>query len=122
MTLQARHPVGAIPVQPAAPNLAGRRILVVEDEFLLALDMETHLEAAGAEVVGPVPSLGDAALLLAIAPRLDGAVLDVNLGGEILEDAPPETDDDRSAALSLADRVAPRSPDLAQILRAWAAA
>ena len=84
MTLHARHPTGALPVRPVAPSLADRRILVVEDEFLLALDMEVHLEAAGAEVVGPVPSLTDAALLLAIAPRLDGAVLDVNLGGEMV--------------------------------------
>lgn len=40
----------------------------------------------------------------------------------ILDEAPPETDRDRSAALALASRVAPRSPDLAQFLRDWAAA
>ena len=84
MTLHARHPVGAVHVLPSARVLAGRRILVVEDEFLLALDLEVHLKATGAEVVGPVPSISDAALLLAIARRLDGAVLDVNLGGEMV--------------------------------------
>ncbi|MFC7735511.1 response regulator [Roseomonas sp. GCM10028921] len=62
--------------------LAGRRILVVEDEFLIAEVMEEWLSGAGAEVIGPVPSV-EQALDLVEEPgkALDGAVLDVNLGG-----------------------------------------
>lgn len=40
----------------------------------------------------------------------------------ILQEAPPEAEEDRSAALGLAAQVAPRSPDLARFLRDWAAA
>ena len=66
------------------PCPQGRRILVVEDDFLVALDMEEQLEAAGATVVGPVPSIKDALGLMAIAPGLDAAMLDVNLGRELV--------------------------------------
>mgnify|MGYP004521999259 CR=1 FL=1 len=73
-----------MPVLDAAPVLRGRRVLVVEDDFFLALELEEQLEAAGAIVVGPVPSIKDAALLLTIARRIDVALLDVNLGGELV--------------------------------------
>jgi DNA-binding NtrC family response regulator len=62
-------------------GLAGARILVVEDEYYLAEDLCHALEAAGAEVVGPVGSLGQAEGPL-LAGGLDGAVLDMNLRGE----------------------------------------
>jgi DNA-binding NtrC family response regulator len=61
--------------------LAGRRILLVEDEYLIAEIMEEWLCRAGAEVIGPVPSVTQA--LESIGDdlgRVDGAVLDVNLG------------------------------------------
>ncbi len=64
--------------------LKGRRILVVEDDYFLAEDMRTDLERAGAEVIGPVPRLKQALDLLAQGGRLDGAVLDINLGGEMV--------------------------------------
>ena len=65
----------------------GKRLLVVEDEFVIALDLQNLLEAAGHEVVALAASVPDAlALLAAGAPgqqqSLDGAVLDVNLRGE----------------------------------------
>ena len=63
----------------AAP-LAGRRILVVEDEYLIATEIKRWLQAAGSEVLGPVPSV-DRALDLIEERRPDAAVLDVNLGG-----------------------------------------
>jgi CheY-like chemotaxis protein len=60
--------------------LAGKRILVVEDEFLLALDISESLEEWGAQVVGPAYDV-DSALALAKSERLDGAMLDVNING-----------------------------------------
>jgi DNA-binding response OmpR family regulator len=57
------------------------RILVVEDDYLVAEDLAQALTAAGVEVVGPVPSVEQAMRLIAEhGPRLDAAVLDVNLG------------------------------------------
>ncbi|HVG48881.1 MAG TPA: response regulator [Rubellimicrobium sp.] len=70
------------PAAPAAPR--HRRVLVVEDEYLLAEDLRRGLEDAGAEVLGPVPSVADALALLATEAPPDAAILDVNLGGEMV--------------------------------------
>ena len=61
--------------------LSGRRILLVEDEYMIAEDLQQALEAIGAEVVGPAPTVADAMGLLDTA-EIDLAILDVNLGGE----------------------------------------
>ena len=66
-----------------ARQLAGLRLLLVEDEFFLAEDMAKGLAAQGAEVIGPVPSIDGALDLIAACGRLDGALLDVNLQGEM---------------------------------------
>ncbi len=60
-------------------QLAGCRILVVEDDCLVGMIVKDMLEEAGAEVMGPVPGLGQA-LALAEEGGIDAAVLDVNLG------------------------------------------
>ena len=60
-----------------AEGLAGKRILIVEDEYFIAADINRLLGRQGATVVGPVGNL-PAVLLLAEQP-LDAAVLDVNL-------------------------------------------
>ena len=57
------------------------RILVVEDEYLIALELDAELRAAGYCVLGPVPDINGALELLK-ADRPDGAILDVNLAGE----------------------------------------
>jgi CheY-like chemotaxis protein len=62
--------------------LQGRRVLVVEDEYLIALDVRDALMNAGAEVLGPVPSVHDATALLERETHIDAAVLDVNLRGD----------------------------------------
>ncbi len=62
-------------------NLAGLRVLVVEDEFLVALGLEDGLKALGCAVVGPVASLA-AAVDAAENEAVDAALLDVNLNGE----------------------------------------
>jgi DNA-binding response OmpR family regulator len=58
-----------------------RKILVVEDEFLIALELEHTLRRAGYQVVGPAAGVGMALRLLRQV-RPDAAVLDVNLAGE----------------------------------------
>lgn len=66
---------------PAA-RLHGLRILVVEDEYLLAEDLRQSLERLGAEVLGPVATVEQALKLLQSDDTPDGAVLDVNLQGD----------------------------------------
>jgi CheY-like chemotaxis protein len=60
--------------------LADLRILVVEDEVFIALEIEQRLQQLGCEVVGPVGRL-ERALELARTTALDGALLDVNIKG-----------------------------------------
>ena len=61
-------------------DTAGRRILVVEDETLIAEMIEEILTGLGYVVIGPVSRL-DAALRLATREALDAAVLDVTVRG-----------------------------------------
>ena len=66
-------------------RLRDERILVVEDEPLVSMLVEDELRGAGAEVLGPVPTVRDA-LRLVEAAAADGgisaAVLDINLDGQ----------------------------------------
>lgn len=67
----------------AATNLAGLRILVVEDDMMIALLVEEALQGFGCVVIGPVGKL-DAALRLASDEVLDAAILDVTIrGGQV---------------------------------------
>jgi ActR/RegA family two-component response regulator len=70
------------PPGPRTP-LTGWRILVVEDDWFIAQDLQDQLEALGAEVVGPAPSVARAlALIAGRSAPLDAAMVDINLGGE----------------------------------------
>ena len=62
------------------PDLRGLHLLLVEDEFLLALGLAEAASDLGAEVFGPVASVDDALALVDKLPELDAAILDVNLG------------------------------------------
>jgi DNA-binding response OmpR family regulator len=57
------------------------RILIVEDEFLIAMELDITLTSAGYQVLGPARNVS-AALGLLRTERPDAAVLDVNLAGE----------------------------------------
>jgi DNA-binding response OmpR family regulator len=67
---------------PSQAALAGLRILLVEDNFLVAEHLRGMLSDHGCVVVGPVPHVASALDLLRDGDRLDGAVLDINLNGE----------------------------------------
>lgn len=76
-----RHEAETMPGQPV--SCAHLRILVVEDDFLLAEDMKTELQKMGILVIGPAPSVAEALRLLDAALVVDGAILDIDLQGEL---------------------------------------
>src|SRR5688572_33077688 len=73
--------------------LSGCRILIVEDEAIIAFDLQSILEKAGAVVVGPARTIA-AARELAATSEITAAILDVQLGD--------------GAAFSIADTLAGR--------------
>lgn len=76
----------AEPPRPAhALALRGRRILVVEDEALIALDIAATFEDAGCTVIGPAATLQQARSLIAHT-NFDVALLDANLDGEPVDE------------------------------------
>ena len=68
----------------AFPSLEGLRVLVVDDEPVIALEIEYVLTKAGAAVVGPVGVVAEA-LELVKDETLSAAVLDVRLAGESID-------------------------------------
>lgn len=58
------------------------RVLIVEDEFLLADDLTRALRQEGAKPVGPVSKVDEAQRLL-VSTRVDAAILDLNLHGDM---------------------------------------
>lgn len=65
--------------------LQSRRILVVEDEYAIAESLIAALEALGSAVVGPAPSVEKALAAIESEPRIDAAIVDVNLRGVMAE-------------------------------------
>ena len=64
-----------------AGPLAGRRVIVVDDETYVAMMLEDMLDDLGCVVVGVAQSVASG-LALASSADVDVAVLDVNLGGQ----------------------------------------
>ena len=64
------------------PEFEDLRILIVEDDVLLAMELEDFLRDLGCEVVGPFARL-DKGMEAAEREELDGAILDLNLRGEL---------------------------------------
>ena len=62
-------------------TLTGRRVLVVEDESLVAMLLETILEDMGCSPVGPVATVDEGLAMVAAETSLDAALLDVNVAG-----------------------------------------
>lgn len=62
-------------------NARALRILVVEDEMMIALDIEDSLLALGHEVVGPASRVANA-MRLVETETFDLALLDINVAGE----------------------------------------
>lgn len=83
------HPASAVPepevAQPPEPEAKPARVLVVEDEPLVALQLQSDLESEGHHVVGPVGSLAQG-VALAEKADIDAAFIDVSLGEDTSAD------------------------------------
>jgi CheY-like chemotaxis protein len=66
------------------PATAGLRILLVEDEAMVAMIIEDTLNDLGCEILGPMSSIERALAAAQTTERIDGAFLDVNLRGELV--------------------------------------
>jgi CheY-like chemotaxis protein len=111
----------------------GRKVLLVEDEAMIAMLMEDMLSDLGCEVIGPASALASAIELARSSVTIDVAVLDVNLGGSPVFELADVLRERRvpmvfstgygEAGLRSADKGAPvlrkpfRAPDLADALR-----
>lgn len=62
-----------------------KHILIVEDEYFLATDLQVTLEDQGISVLGPVGTLAEA-LDIAQSTHIDLAILDINLHGQMAFD------------------------------------
>jgi CheY-like chemotaxis protein len=68
--------------EPTRVDLKGVRVLVADDQWHAAIALKSLLEAEGMAVTGPAATPADA-LPLAIDPKPDLAVIDLNLRGEM---------------------------------------
>lgn len=66
----------------AIPNFGGKRVLVVEDEPVVAMCLEDILEGLGCVTIGPASRLAEGLALAEGKDGIDAAILDINLGGE----------------------------------------
>jgi PAS domain S-box-containing protein len=83
---KAHEPVeSSVQQEPISQSLKGKRILIVEDEPLLSMDLETALTEVGCEVKGPAGTLKKAMGLIAKSDY-DAALLDANLGGRPVDE------------------------------------
>jgi PAS domain S-box-containing protein len=85
---EGRRTAVAVPLNEASGNrrgsLSGKKLLVVEDEFLIGMMLKRNLEGLGATVEGPYARLADG-IAAARTGTFDGAVLDFNLGGKLVD-------------------------------------
>ncbi len=63
--------------------LSGRKVLVVEDDALLAMELAEELEAIGAVPIGPAMTVVSALNIVHNEKRIDAALMNVNLRGEV---------------------------------------
>ena len=68
-----------------SPSLAGRRVLVVEDEPLIAMLLEDMLDELEVKLAGTADSVPAALQTLEGGLSFDGAILDMNLRGKSVE-------------------------------------
>lgn len=91
-------------------NFAGKTVLILEDDGLLAMELDVVLQDYGAVVVGPMYTVAETLAALANGP-VDAAVLDVNLGQESSEPVADRLADAGTPFLYLSGHDAGRLPE-----------
>ena len=76
-------PDAAADASPGQITVAGNRVMIVEDEALVAMALREALDELGFSVLGPFNRISEAMIALR-NNHIDAAVLDVNLGGELI--------------------------------------
>ena len=71
------------PLPVRSGGIAGRRILLAEDDYFIVSDIARAFRAMGAHLIGPFATVEGVMEYLDAAPGLDGAVLDINLRGRM---------------------------------------
>jgi PAS domain S-box-containing protein len=84
-TLRTDKTLSLLPRPAEEPCLEGKRIIIIEDEPLVAMDLQSTLTTAGCKVIGPVGRLDKARALITSA-EFDAALLDVNLSGHRVDE------------------------------------
>ncbi len=59
-------------------------MLLVEDDYFIMKTLRLRFQQEGATIVGPASNVLDALALVRSAPRIDAAILDINLQGEMV--------------------------------------
>jgi PAS domain S-box-containing protein len=80
---RANGPDAGIEAPPPSISIMGNRIMVVEDEALVSIALRDALDDLGFSVVGPFSKVADAIVALKHS-AIDAAILDINLGGELV--------------------------------------
>jgi CheY-like chemotaxis protein len=78
---RTHQPREATPPKSAYTPISGKRVLIVEDELVIGLELAAILEATKVQVIGPADSVAAARALIAKEP-VDAALIDINLGSE----------------------------------------
>ena len=86
-TLSTSHAIAPSQAAEAStrPTLANKRILIVEDEAMVAMEIEATLEEAGCKIVGPVATV-ELVRVLIENTKFDAALLDGNLAGRSVDE------------------------------------
>ncbi|WP_152524784.1 response regulator [Novosphingobium lindaniclasticum] len=77
------RPKGRRRFEKMPASLQNRRIMLVEDDYFIAADLQEQLISHGVEVIGPTGDLECALELLGGEERIDAGVIDINLQGEM---------------------------------------
>lgn len=72
--------------RPLAVGVAGKRILLAEDDYFIVTEMAHTFKSLGALLIGPFATVAGILEYLDAGRPLDGAVLDINLRGEMAFD------------------------------------
>jgi PAS domain S-box-containing protein len=85
LTAPAAAECSALGQESGRWGIAGKRILLIEDEALISMDLEASLTKGGCEVLGPASTLDQAKQMIEKAD-FDGALVDANLAGHPVDD------------------------------------